>query len=115
MFKKVIVGVDGRQGSRDAIALAKQLVADDGEFALSYVYLGNQSPVRGSRGAFEASERRRAFDLLARARNEGDVQTKATCRPSCCRWGPCPSGAVCMSSPRRAAPISSSWAPPAMA
>jgi len=76
MFKNVIVGVDARQGGRDAIALAKQLVAQDGELAFAYVYRSDRMPVRGSSGAFEASERQRGLDLLSTARVESNVQAK---------------------------------------
>ena len=38
MFKQVIVGVDGNDGSRDAIALARRLVEKDGELTLAYVF-----------------------------------------------------------------------------
>lgn len=37
MFKNVLVGVDGRANSRDAIALASQLVAPDGKLTLAHV------------------------------------------------------------------------------
>ena len=76
MFKNVIVGVDDRQGGRDAIALAKELVAKDGKLALAYVHLGDQRPVRGSSGAFQESERQRPLDLLADARDEAEVQAE---------------------------------------
>jgi nucleotide-binding universal stress UspA family protein len=38
MFANVLVGVDGRQGGRDAIALAKQLTEPDGRLTLVHVY-----------------------------------------------------------------------------
>jgi len=37
VFSNVLVGVDGRQGGRDAIALAKQLAAPDGQIALAHI------------------------------------------------------------------------------
>jgi nucleotide-binding universal stress UspA family protein len=50
VFRKVIVGVDGQSGGRDAIALAEQLVAPDGELTLAKVYSshrrGGESPQR---------------------------------------------------------------------
>jgi nucleotide-binding universal stress UspA family protein len=39
MFKKVLVGVDGEGGGRDALALARQLVAPDGELQQAHVQL----------------------------------------------------------------------------
>ena len=40
MFKNVLVGVDGRAGGRDAIALASRLRDPDGELTLAHVYAG---------------------------------------------------------------------------
>jgi nucleotide-binding universal stress UspA family protein len=82
MFKNVIAGVDERQGGRDAIALAKGLLAEDGEFTLSYVHLGDATPVRGSSGAFEATERQRALELLETARAESQVEARLLCTGS---------------------------------
>ena len=36
MFKHIVVGVDGREGGRDAVALATLLVAVGGKFTLAY-------------------------------------------------------------------------------
>lgn len=38
MFKRVVVGVDGQAGGRDAIALAQQLIDSDGELTLANVW-----------------------------------------------------------------------------
>jgi len=38
MFRRVLVGVDGRPGGRDAIALASRLVAPDGVITLAHIY-----------------------------------------------------------------------------
>ncbi|MGZ4247906.1 MAG: universal stress protein [Solirubrobacteraceae bacterium] len=38
MFTNVLVGVDGHQGGRDAIALARQLAAPDANLTLAHVY-----------------------------------------------------------------------------
>lgn len=56
MLDRVVVGVDGRQGGHDAIALASQLAAPSGRLLLANVY-------GGSGGAEEAE------DLLARERD----------------------------------------------
>lgn len=63
MFNNVIVGVDGRQGGRDAIALARQLRRPHGTVALAHVY-----GTLGARGAALAApfEREAAHDLLER-------------------------------------------------
>ena len=41
MFEQIVVGVDGREGGRDAVALAKLLVAADGELTLVHVVPGD--------------------------------------------------------------------------
>jgi nucleotide-binding universal stress UspA family protein len=40
MFNKVLVGVDGHDGGLDAAALARQLVAADGELVLTHIHRG---------------------------------------------------------------------------
>lgn len=48
MFDKVLVGVDGRQGGQDAIALARQLAAPSAKVTLAHVYGG---PTAGGHAA----------------------------------------------------------------
>jgi hypothetical protein len=38
VFDNVVIGVDGRSGGRDAIALAKRLAAPDARVTLAHVY-----------------------------------------------------------------------------
>lgn len=44
MFKNVLVGVDGRAGGRDAIALACKLTNPDGKLTLAHVHSGDLRP-----------------------------------------------------------------------
>jgi nucleotide-binding universal stress UspA family protein len=44
MFKNVLVGVDGRGGGRDAIALATRLLDDSGKLTLAHVHPGLTNP-----------------------------------------------------------------------
>ena len=37
MFRNVLIGIDGRQGGRDAIALARQLAAREATLTLGHV------------------------------------------------------------------------------
>jgi nucleotide-binding universal stress UspA family protein len=74
MFKNVIVGVDGHQGGRDAIALAKNLFDHRAELTLAYVYYGDSHVWRGSSGPYDAAERDRAHELLEKARTEAGVE-----------------------------------------
>jgi len=70
MFKNVLVGVDGRQGGRDAIALARQLASSDGGLTLAHVC----APFLG-RGAVESLpwQRAEAQRLLERERDRAAV------------------------------------------
>jgi nucleotide-binding universal stress UspA family protein len=79
MFNNVMIGIDEHQGGRDAIALARQLVDDDGELTLAYVHGGFPIAARGSSSAFEASERDRALLLLAKTKAEAGVDAGVAC------------------------------------
>jgi nucleotide-binding universal stress UspA family protein len=63
MFENVLVGVDGRSGGRDAIALARLLVAPTGKLALAHVHTSEV-----------AEERKDTIELLERERAAADVQ-----------------------------------------
>jgi nucleotide-binding universal stress UspA family protein len=47
MFDQVMVGVDGRPAGRDAVALARLLVAPEGRLTLVNVHHGELAPARG--------------------------------------------------------------------
>jgi len=74
MFKQIVVGVDGRAGGRDAIALAKLLVAEGGELTLAHVVPGDAHAYRGTSAAYEAPEAQRAEALLETVREETGVE-----------------------------------------
>jgi nucleotide-binding universal stress UspA family protein len=76
MFNHVMIGVDEHQGGRDAIALARQLVADDGELTLAHVHTGYPGFFRADRGEFERIERDRALSVLATAAKETDIDAR---------------------------------------
>lgn len=64
-FTKVLVGVDGRQGGRDALALARQLVSVDGEMAPAHVwFIDPTAPMWGPQVEHTA-QRERALERLA--------------------------------------------------
>ncbi len=73
MFKHVIVGVDGQEGGRDALALATLLRAEYGKLTLAYVYHGDPHVWRGSSPPYAASEEHHSRQLLARAREAAGV------------------------------------------
>jgi nucleotide-binding universal stress UspA family protein len=74
MFDNVIVGLDGRQGGRDAIALTKELASERATVTLAHVYGGSTIGVRPPAMAMplqlKASEQ-----LLRRARIEAGMPT----------------------------------------
>src|SRR3954463_11321873 len=74
MFKHIVVGVDGREGGRAAVALASRLVAVGGKLTLAYVVAGDAHAYRGARGAPEASDGGRAEALLEAVRRETGVE-----------------------------------------
>ena len=82
-FKNVVVGVDGAEGGRDAIALARVLCVPGGQLTLAYVYLG-ETPWPGSSGSYDLVERERSQDLLKQAREEAGVAAQL-------RWHGAPS------------------------
>jgi nucleotide-binding universal stress UspA family protein len=70
MFNNVLVGVDGRPGGRDAMALAKQLAAQEATITLAHIYGTNFMIGRGA--ALENPIERANFqDLLERERERG--------------------------------------------
>ena len=73
MFSNVLVGVDERPGTRDAIALGKHLVARDGRLTLAHVHAGDPWTTRGSSPAFEAAERERSQELLEAVRVDAGI------------------------------------------
>ncbi len=77
MFTNVLIGIDGRQGGRDAIALARQLAAPEADLTLGHVCV----PFLG-RGAAEAlvMERAEAERLLERERELAAVDAHLAVR-----------------------------------
>jgi nucleotide-binding universal stress UspA family protein len=74
LFKQIVVGVDGREGGRDAVALAKLLVATGGEITLAHVVPGDAHASRGARAPYQAPGAEPAEALLETVREETSVQ-----------------------------------------
>jgi len=74
MFKRIVVGVDEQEGGRDAIALAKHLLARDSELTLAHVLAHDGHGYRGPSAAYEASGWARAAELLEEVRDEAGVE-----------------------------------------
>ena len=82
MFKQIVVGVDGRAGGRDAVALARLLVAAGGELTLAHVVPGDAHAYRVASAAYEAPEAERAEALLETVREETGVEAHLRWRGS---------------------------------
>jgi nucleotide-binding universal stress UspA family protein len=67
VFTKIIVGIDGRDGGNDAVALARTLAGPDTEITLINAYSYEPTPSRGSLGGYERLLRDESDELLARA------------------------------------------------
>jgi nucleotide-binding universal stress UspA family protein len=76
MFSKVLVGVDLRQGGRDAVALASQLRDPEGTIALEHVYPGTLMPSHALCPGLVREERRRAETQLEHARAAANIQAE---------------------------------------
>lgn len=74
MFTNVIAGVDGEQGGRDAIALARELLSPGGELTVAHVHLGDPGFGRSARVAFADAERERSLALLEAERTELGIE-----------------------------------------
>lgn len=83
MFTKIVVGIDGRDGGEDALALARQLGGEDAEILLCEVVVTG-SPSRATNRDFEAAmvdEARARLADRATAPN-GAVSTHVTIAPT---------------------------------
>lgn len=85
MFRNIVIGVDGRSGGRDAIALARQLAEPDATITLANIYL-SAVPLVPSLLAWDEIERQKSSDLLdaecSRANLTAEVST--VCAASAC-------------------------------
>lgn len=73
MFSNVMVGIDEPTASRDALALARLLLADGGRLTLAHIYPGASNPWRGSSPAYAMVEEQDARAMLERTRKEENV------------------------------------------
>ncbi len=76
MFKNVLVGVDGRAGGRDAIALASQLTDSNGKLTLAYIHSGDLRPSHAIAPGLVAEEREASHKLLEQERAAADVKAE---------------------------------------
>ena len=71
MFHQVIVGVDGGPTGRDAVAVARLLMAADARLVLVHVH--ELTPVRGASGVYGPSETAESKALLEAEREATGV------------------------------------------
>jgi nucleotide-binding universal stress UspA family protein len=79
MFKHILVGIDGRDGGRDALALARALATHGTRLTLGHVYGGDPVSAAESSSHHEASERERGLELLGRTITESGVKAELCC------------------------------------
>ena len=89
MFKQIVVGVDGHEGGRDAIALAKHLRARDGELTLAHVLAHDGHGYRGPSASYEAAGWASAAELLEKVRDEAGVDAHLRWQVSGSVGAPC--------------------------
>lgn len=73
MFRRIVVGVDEHEGSRDAIELAERLRHRRGELILAQVYGCNAHLYRGGSRGYLATEAEQATKTLEAVRGETGV------------------------------------------
>jgi nucleotide-binding universal stress UspA family protein len=76
MFKNVIVGVDGRPGGDDAIALATRLADPDARLTLVHVHAGELDPAHAVTPGLVREEREASLKLLEDARAAAEVSAE---------------------------------------
>lgn len=73
MFENVVVGVDGSEGGRDAIALAKALVSERGELTLAHVYFRDTHLLHPDSPGLDDVDRHRVGELLEKEREQAGI------------------------------------------
>jgi nucleotide-binding universal stress UspA family protein len=84
MYENVVVGVDGRPGGADAMALARRLAPGSTRVTLVHVRPLDRAPSRGVQGADDVVERERSTRLLQSERQSGapDAEMTSVVAPS---------------------------------
>lgn len=75
MFDDIVVGVDFREGGREAIALAESLASTRAKLTLTHVVTNDPSFFRGVSTAYAAAERARCLEQLEREHDLASAPT----------------------------------------
>jgi len=78
MFENVLVGVDGRPNSRDAVALAGQLAGEGAKLTLAHVHAGALHPLHAITPGEMAAERTASHELLEGERDAAGLSAELT-------------------------------------
>jgi nucleotide-binding universal stress UspA family protein len=73
MFENVIVGIDGRQGGLDAVALAARLATRDARVTLVHVHTGGLNPIHAATPRLVEEEREASLKLLEDGRVSAEL------------------------------------------
>ena len=76
MFKKVLVGVDGRGYGRDAVALASRLTGPDGKLTLAHVHPGELNRLHAIKRRRLDEEREASVELLEQERASTGIEAE---------------------------------------
>ncbi len=76
MFARIMIGVDGHEGGRDAIALATKLRCPETALILAHVYSGDPRIYHGANAAHQVIERRRSLALLSQALEDAEIDAR---------------------------------------
>ncbi|MHB1570142.1 MAG: universal stress protein [Solirubrobacteraceae bacterium] len=82
MFKQIVAGIDERYDGADAIALARTLLAPDGELTLAHVAVGTAHAYRDADPRAVASDREHARELLEQAAERAHLHPRLRWRSS---------------------------------
>lgn len=73
MFDRVLVGVDGSAGGKDAISLAKELAAENAHITLAHVCPGESFVWRGGNPGYWPVDKEQVVAMLEAARSDAQI------------------------------------------
>jgi len=76
MFKNILVGVDGSEHSRDAVALAQTIAGEASQITLAHVHPGHRHPRHAIEPDVASEEQRRSDAMLEAERSDTGVNAE---------------------------------------